>query len=84
MAHGVLEFAPVGGRQIGGPGADPGIRTGSGARVSERSASGPQEDVRHNSGDGGVVVQERPDALLNGEDLLHVLDSDGWDLQINK
>ena len=48
-------------------GADPGLRSGSGARLSERGANGPQEDVQNRAGDGWVVVQEGADALRHGE-----------------
>ena len=44
-----------------------GTGTGSRARLSERSANGPQEDAQHSAGDRGVVVQEGSDALRNGE-----------------
>ena len=47
--------------------ADLAMGTGSRARMSERSANGPQEDAQHSAGDRGVVVQEGPDALRNGE-----------------
>ena len=48
-------------------GADPGPRSGSGARLSEHAANGPQEYVQRRAGDRGVVVQEGPGALRRGE-----------------
>ena len=47
--------------------ADLGMGTGSRARMSERSANGPQEDAQHSACERGVVVQEGSDALRNGE-----------------
>ena len=55
--------------------ADLGMGTGSRARMSERSANGPQEDAQHSAGDRGVVVQEGPDALRHGE---HPLTHGKW------
>ena len=48
------------GGELGGPGR-------SGARAPERGPNCPQEDVEHGAGHHGVVVQERPQALGDGE-----------------
>lgn len=50
-----------------GDGAELGIGLGAGAAAAQGGADGAEQDPEHGTGEGGVVMEERSDALRDGE-----------------